>query len=76
MKANTVKTGAIVLRTKKCFEIRTRLQRYVAPHNVRQCFLNASCNARVCIMHALLQWNICIYNAALCVEISSRNNKS
>ena len=70
MWAYAIKTGAM-----KYFE-RIELRRYVAPHNVRQCFHNDSCNARVHIMQALLQWNNCIYIAAYYDEIVSRNNKS
>ena len=73
MWANMVKAGATMLWTNKFFEIRTiKLRHYVAPHNVRRCFHNENCDAHVHI----LQWNNCIYIAALCVEISTLNNKS
>ena len=76
MRAYAIKTGVTILWTKKYFEIRIRLLRYVAPHNVRRCFHNDSCSASVRNMHALLQENNCIYIVALFEEISSRNNKS
>ena len=75
MWAYAIKTGVTILSTKKYFEIRIKFRRYVAPHNVRRCFHNDSCNARARFMHALLQWIDCIYIAALFDEISSRNNK-
>ena len=71
MWANRMKTGTTTLGTNMYFEIRIKLCRNLAPHNVTWCFHNDSRNARVNVMHAILQWNF-----GLCVEISSRNIKS